>query len=143
GAYTGAQFLLVVAAGEVVYLARSLVVDFFTQRVGIGALVLPTLITYSSCSSICVARYLLDGGAYQEHCVYEYDSLQSRRLRQGQPQGVGPDLRPVYQEGPREEGLLGRAGSRAGRPGGVRMDSFRGRSCSRDCGTAAFDGRRP
>src|ERR1019366_2986211 len=143
GAYTGAQFLLVVAAGEVVYLARSLVVDFFTQRVGIGALVLPTPITYSSCSSICAARILLDGGVYQEHCVYEYDSLQSRRLRQGQPQGVGSDLRPVHQEGPREEGLFSREGSRSGRPGAVRMGSFRGRPRSRNCGAAAFDGRRP
>src|ERR1035441_7348811 len=88
--------------------------------------------------------FCLTRRAYQEHCVYEYYSLQSRRLRPGhQPQGVGPDIWPVYQEGTREEGLFGRAGSRSGRNGAVRMDSFRGRSCSRNCGTAAFDGRRP
>ena len=38
---TGAKFLLVVTAGEVVYLPRSLVINFFTKTVGIGALVLP------------------------------------------------------------------------------------------------------
>src|ERR1035438_2703108 len=102
------------------------------------------LSTYSSWNSIQRGpRICLTGSVHWDHCLYEYYNLQLRRLRQGQPQGVGPDIWPVYQEGSREEGLLGRAGSRAGRPGGVRMGSFRGGSCSRDCGAAAFDGRRP